>query len=590
VRSCGIADWCNGANRVWRAARWPQCLAVAFAPAMLAAAVQTDEPPGFRLDKLPQDLRGSWEIRLGEESPLATPVSAASTWRPIEVPGPWEKGPAPGYNGHAWYRTRLFVPKELTRKVLGISFPRIRDADALYLNGVRVGFTGGFPPHFEKATLYSRVYGLPGKVLRPDQWNTILVHVYNNAREGGIVRGPPKIGAYGDFVAAQHRGSYLILVFATLLVLVAANHFFLFVHRPETRSNLLFGLFSLSTATYMLTFSPTIGPMFLSLNTLFRINVILFPLSLLLLIAFLLAFFETRPPIPVRALIAALGLIAAVQAVWPRLAGLYVGVLATEYLAVPAAAVIVWLLARAVRRREPYAAAITAVLVLLVAAGLYDMAVDLNVAPTPSWNVAGMVFPMFFVPFYIVMGMVLGHQYAQYYTYSITDRLTGLMERHHFLERLAEEAERARRDGSFIVVGMLDLDSFKEINDNHTHLAGDVMLRRIADTVREQIRRFDLAGRFGGDEFCFGLVVRSPEEAVQMFERVREAVDRQQVSYRGADLRVTASIGAVACRPGGEEKPNELLEQADRALYRAKRAGGNRVLVAEFPHSIQERS
>ena len=158
------------------------------------------------------------------------------------------------------------------------------------------------------------------------------------------------------------------------------------------------------------------------------------------------------------------------------------------------------------------------------------------------------------------------------------DSLTGLYVRDYFFSRLEEEDERARRYGGGFALLMVDLDDFKEINDRHGHLAGDQYLREIASTVRDQLRAADIASRYGGDEFCLLLPQTGARGARVIAERIRSAVAVRVVSVDGLALRTTVSIGLSVFPDHDDGDLRGLMRMADEALYRAKRAGRDRVV------------
>ena len=158
------------------------------------------------------------------------------------------------------------------------------------------------------------------------------------------------------------------------------------------------------------------------------------------------------------------------------------------------------------------------------------------------------------------------------------DSLTGLCVRDYFFSRLEEEDERARRYGGGFALLMVDLDDFKEINDRHGHLAGDQYLREIAATVRDQLRAADIACRYGGDEFCMLLPQTGARGARAIAERIRSAVAVRVVSVDGLALRTTVSIGLSVFPDHDDGDLRGLMRMADEALYRAKRAGRDRVV------------
>lgn len=173
---------------------------------------------------------------------------------------------------------------------------------------------------------------------------------------------------------------------------------------------------------------------------------------------------------------------------------------------------------------------------------------------------------------------------SQLQALSVTDWLTGLKNHGYFFDRLAEELERARRYGRPLAVIMADLDDFKAVNDAFGHAAGDTVLRAMGDVFRTQLREVDIACRIGGEEFGLIMPETGADGAVQAAERIRMAVERQQVGGMG---KVTISLG-VAVFPEHAQHRDELMEVADRALYQAKREGKNCTRLAGAAGPLSE--
>lgn len=159
-----------------------------------------------------------------------------------------------------------------------------------------------------------------------------------------------------------------------------------------------------------------------------------------------------------------------------------------------------------------------------------------------------------------------------------SDSLTGLLNHARFKERLGLELERARRHGATLSLVLLDLDHFKSVNDNHGHLVGDRVIRGLARSLQKRLRRTDIIGRYGGEEFAALLIGTGPEEARGIVDHLRERFAATDFETEGGSFNVTLSAG-IAGNAGGVEA-EAMISAADAALYAAKRAGRNRVMLA----------
>jgi diguanylate cyclase (GGDEF)-like protein len=161
------------------------------------------------------------------------------------------------------------------------------------------------------------------------------------------------------------------------------------------------------------------------------------------------------------------------------------------------------------------------------------------------------------------------------------DELTGLLNR-WALKRLAmREIERCKRSKCSMAVVMIDLDGLKLVNDTTGHSCGDVVLQAVAGVLQETVREQDSVARMGGDEFCVLLPETSLDEAIRVAERMRGEVDDLVVKYRGETVRTRASLGVASSEICGLAWQS-LMDHSDSALYRAKREGKNRVVVAKI--------
>ncbi|MGY4491453.1 GGDEF domain-containing protein [Pseudomonas sp. TE3610] len=159
---------------------------------------------------------------------------------------------------------------------------------------------------------------------------------------------------------------------------------------------------------------------------------------------------------------------------------------------------------------------------------------------------------------------------------ALIDPLTGLPNRAAWSERLEQAVAQRQEDGSELLLAMLDLDHFKSINDSYGHLAGDKVLKIIANEMRKRVRPGDFMARFGGEEFVLLIPQTSMADGLRLVEALRAAVEACPFHFKGQRVTITLSIGLAAFR--GSERSDLVLKRADDALYRAKDAGRNRVL------------
>lgn len=159
------------------------------------------------------------------------------------------------------------------------------------------------------------------------------------------------------------------------------------------------------------------------------------------------------------------------------------------------------------------------------------------------------------------------------------DSLTGILNHSAILEALETELSRAQRTGDPVSVLLLDLDHFKAVNDTYGHGAGDQVLVETANRIRAILRPYDVTGRVGGEEFLVVLPKCGPAAAAQLADRLRRSIGEEPFNRSSGQFRVTASIGLTSWPGSLPTSPTVLLEVADEALYRAKRAGRNRIEV-----------
>ena len=167
------------------------------------------------------------------------------------------------------------------------------------------------------------------------------------------------------------------------------------------------------------------------------------------------------------------------------------------------------------------------------------------------------------------------------------DALTGLYNRHQFHERLNQEISNAKRQKTDLCCIMTDIDFFKSVNDNYGHAIGDLVLKTTAKTIKKELREYDIASRYGGEEFAILLPNTPLDEAKKVAMRLREKIEKKKINISEfkikdkKEINVTISIGVAHYDQKTMKDPEELYQKADKGLYIAKESGRNKVIVSE---------
>lgn len=227
--------------------------------------------------------------------------------------------------------------------------------------------------------------------------------------------------------------------------------------------------------------------------------------------------------------------------------------------------------------------AILAVTLLLNSAYTFvntaDTTVIIAAMELPGLTIAGFILGSL-VSIFGFVTMVYDENSKQLERLATHDGLTGVYNRRTIMEILKVASANSRRDKTPLSVLMIDLDDFKQVNDKHGHMEGDVVLEEVANTLVRVMRENDSMGRYGGEEFLAVLPNTDQEGAGILAERVRSVVDKEAFVSRGEVIGITTSIG-VAFAPVVESDGEILLQRADEALFGAKKKGRDQVVMAD---------
>ncbi|MGX5173032.1 diguanylate cyclase [Aliikangiella sp. IMCC44653] len=486
---------------------------------------------------------------------------------PIAIPGGWEAS-IPDYNGFGVLYTQFKFQNFPAKAPLGMYISRLRDADKVYINDTLIGETGEFPPHFQKAVLHSRLYFIPTESLNIEGTNQIKIWVFNDARSGGITQQAPVIANYQQLAESFYKNNYQLLFFITvLLVFSLINVIYFWLHR-SSKESLYYAAFLLFWCIYLFTFSNLALHTKVSFNLLFRINVASFFAIFILFPLFIYNFFGQKQP---RLLTQAFYFISALIPLCfllPQPGLLYIPLQLVELMAFPVLIVIYQLLYRVIKAELAYAKTMSLVLIVYTLLAITDITLDLiQPANHASLRLHG---PWALIILSTVLTIIVTHKNVIYYKDATADKLTGALRKSEFYLRLEQEFFRADRESKQLVVIMLDLDNFKPLNDKHGHIFGDLVLKHLAQSIRAQLRHFDLFCRFGGDEFCIAAGFNSTHEVTGFVDRVHATINQLKIESESDYETIRATFGVSLRLPGETIKSETLVAQADNLLIQAK--------------------
>lgn len=540
--------------------------AILAAGLLLAAVAAADEVPAVHVETLPTSLAGEWLFRIGHDPSWASPFRERRNWQHITVPGAWEQQGFAGYDGHAWYRVSLFLSSQLADESLGLDLGMIGDVDEVFFNGRRIGGTGSFPPRFEIARLAHRVYRIPREAVRFGEYNELAVHVFNETRFGGLIGPPPRIDRFAALLRGQVVRDVLVYCLLTFLATLALVQFILFLTHHERLEHMSLALFLTFAGLYMLSYA-TWGPAaVLGYNASFRLNVAAFLLSVALFPSAILRLAKRPIPPLVIALQTVLALGAAFALAWPETGDLYLWIYLGEVCTAVVGVIAVRSLVALFRRRSPWAAWLTAVtLLMLLVVGL-DVLVDIGILARRTIVAGELYSPLGLVPFAIVLSLASAHDWANSRWGEPSEVSMGILPRDRFLLRLGAELDQARRDGSALTVAFMKMD-LGRIPDQ----AGSLAARAVA-VLRHALRQVDLLGRSDATTFLILLAETDERAGVTTLERLRRAV---MEGVGGARRSLSISAGVAQFRPARHTAAEELLQEAEAALYAAISEGGD---------------
>jgi diguanylate cyclase (GGDEF)-like protein len=520
-------------------------------------------------------LSGAWKAVRGDSPAYADPALDDRAWAPVQVPGSWEEA-FPGYDGLGWYRVTVTIPDELVAGPVGLAFGTVGDAYEAYFNGVKIGGRGKFPPSFVEGVGPGLMLVPPDALAkRANGRHVLAVRVYNSYAHGGILT-PVRLARYDVLAQERSPRDMVIGALVSFFMAIGVYHLVFWLRRRAARENLWFSIVCLAVSVYGTTYSVTVASLVVEYLNPYRLGLMSMLAAGPFFMALVYNLFDLRfgrrertiatlfVAVTALAAVAPLGLLAEINK-WVD-AMLAVGMLA-----------IVVRAALASSPHRPHATTLVLGTAAFALSYVYDLASEYSFVPVarvlPS---VPSLFWLGFLVFVVAVGTSTAGKWALTEVTALVDPLTELARRHVLEDALRREADRLRRSGGSMALVMIDLDFFKQVNDAYGHRVGDEVLARVGRLLRSSARNIDLPARFGGEEFAVLLYDTRLDGALAFAERFRAHLRELRVPVPGGVVQVTASLGIAV---GVDLVDSDVLvEAADRALYRAKSDGRDRMV------------
>ncbi len=555
------------------------------------------------LDKQgPVALNGTWLFtpKVFTVSGTTPPGDASSSASPIAavVPDPWNvytAGPADSHLPALGYGTfHLVVLLSHRYPELNIQLSGVCTSYSFYVNGRRIASSGeiSVTPTGQIPMVTDRVVTFPAESDRIE----LDIEVANFVHRVGGLTHPIYFGT-GSALFQKHASARLadFLLIGAFLVM-GLYHLGLFVLRRQERSLLYFGIFCLLTVLRIYVTGGYDAPPFggsLSWQWLMRLEYFTLSVGFPVFVLYVHSLYRKEFNKRVRdAVLILSGLYTLAVLITPALifGRMLVGF---QVLIIIASGYVFWVLARALRRRRSSTRIFIAGFAFFFLGVLNDILVNNRLITTPY------IFPIALFVFILFQAVLLAGRFARVYRQvesltrlqgqlrtanqnlrelSYVDSLTAVANRRHFDEFVRQEWARGIRNNTPLSLLMIDIDSFKAYNDNYGHQAGDEALRKVAAELSRVVRRsVDFLARYGGEEFVVVLPNTTAKGAFRVAEKLRAGIQALHIPhlYSGVASVLTISIGVATEQPREPAPTGNLVDTADRALYRAKQRGKN---------------
>ncbi|WMS86921.1 GGDEF domain-containing protein [Pleionea litopenaei] len=465
---------------------------------------------------------------------------------------------------------KFIIDNAISEQYPGLIIEEIDGADELYLNGKRIAKTGNFPPQYENASYYSRFYFLPPDQLSYNSPNILRLNIYNPTGHHYLKYLSSNFYSSKDIMEKSLSKDIFFSSFAAILMIVFVFMAYYYLRIPGSYDALGLACFSFMASMYLVLNHHVMLNMEINTNSLLRWKTVSFIFSQLALNFFLFKALEVKARQLNRALMFFFLIFGISALIWPVVADLqtfYYWSKVTAFFTPLALLALAYLSKRdSMTPTQLFlSVALSGYFILL----LFDFSRYFWLGLIDYRENTALILALTLLA--VISAITMTERYWEYFKGATYDHLTGTLLRPSFIRRLSEEMQRCRRSEFCLLVAVIDIDQFKQINQNYGLETGDKALIITSATLTRALRQFDLICRLNDDEFCVAATLPNTENTEIFLQRLHEEINSASLTLEnGEKLNLKATTGAVIYDMKRHEAPEMLLLDAEHSVTEAK--------------------
>lgn len=515
------------------------------------------------IDQIPTTLEGNWSICIYFESSKADCKIQEQLATTID---------SPKQINHIIYQKDFIINSELKKSNLGLWLGVIDGVDEVRLNGILIGRTGRFPPQFQSAFRYERLYGLPSFAVKYNQFNHLEIKTFSSINRTAFTQSPIKIGEYFQLFSKKWQLNVLYIITISICLLLSIFLIFHYFMVKNSKESIYLALFLMAYSIIAFARSELPLQMGLDLSAFFKIELFMLSTATIAFLFFVLHFFDLE----IRKLytygIFLIVLPGLISITFPDPSSLriiaeygYLLICLAVFFTTGSALMVGFLKKRSFSK-------------LIGSISVFGWLVMFSDAVSQAKSIFHSSFslPPFWLPFSfaiisIYISLIIFYKYWLVFKGDTFDSLTNTLLRPAFFQRLSEEFHRSQSNNFLLMVAIIHIQEIKTVNVSYGHNIGNKIIVTISSIISRLIKPYDLNCRFSDNEFCIAIAVKSRAEGVKTLQHLNQQFSiGHSILEDNNELFINTQIGGVIYNSDQHLSVSQLIQDANYGLAKAK--------------------